>query len=87
MTNYATMSGIYAQTAAALRRRHGTSLRRRQERRFLLPATGHSATPIQRLKLFLSPDGKALMIITHDGDPRPRGISHIDAIRHAAGRP
>jgi len=34
----------------------------------------------------MSPDGKAArMIITHDVDPAtPAGISHIDAIRHAA---
>ena len=38
------------------------------------------------MKLFMSPDGKAArMIITHEGDPAtPEGISHIDAIRHAA---
>ena len=38
------------------------------------------------MKLFMSPDGKAArLIITHDGDPAtPEGISHIDAIRHAA---
>ena len=38
------------------------------------------------LKMFLSPDGKAVrFIITHEGDPlTPEGISHIDAIKNAA---
>jgi uncharacterized membrane protein YdfJ with MMPL/SSD domain len=44
------------------------------------------AARLRRLKLFLSPDGKAArMIITHDVDPATsEGISHVDAIRHAA---
>jgi putative drug exporter of the RND superfamily len=54
---------------------------------FYLPPEAFTNPEFQRgLKLFLSPDGKAArMIITHDGDPAtPEGISHIDAIRHAA---
>ncbi|HZA08461.1 MMPL family transporter [Mycobacterium sp.] len=38
------------------------------------------------LKMFVSPDGKAVrFIISHEGDPAtPEGISHIDAIKNAA---
>ena len=38
------------------------------------------------LKMFLSPDGKAVrFIISHDGDPAtPEGISHVDPIKQAA---
>ncbi|HYB34484.1 MAG TPA: MMPL family transporter [Mycobacterium sp.] len=38
------------------------------------------------LKMFLSPDGKAVrMIISHEGDPAtPEGISHVEPIKNAA---
>ena len=38
------------------------------------------------MKMFLSPDGKAVrFIISHEGDPADaEGISHIDPIKHAA---
>ncbi|MDT7766596.1 MAG: putative drug exporter of the superfamily, partial [Mycobacterium sp.] len=54
---------------------------------FYLPPEAFSNSEFQRgLKLFLSPDGKAArMIITHDVDPATsEGISHVDAIKHAA---
>jgi RND superfamily putative drug exporter len=90
MTNYATQSGIYDQTAAALQ--NATALgaafdAAKSDDSFYLPPEAFSNSEFQRgLKLFLSPDGKAArMIITHDVDPAtPEGISHIDAIRHAA---
>jgi putative drug exporter of the RND superfamily len=90
MTNYATQSGIYDQTAAALQ--NATALgaaydAAKNDDSFYLPPEAFSNSEFQRgLKLFLSPDGKAArMIITHDVDPAtPEGISHIDAIRHAA---
>ncbi|GAC1398012.1 MAG: MMPL family transporter [Mycobacterium sp.] len=90
MTNYATQSGIYDQTAAALQ--NATALGQafdaaKSDDSFYLPPEAFSNAEFQRgLKLFLSPDGKAArMIITHDIDPAtPEGISHIDAIRHAA---
>ena len=90
MTNYATTSGIYDQTAAALQ--NATALGQaydasKTDDSFYLPPEAFTNPEFQRgLKLFLSPDGKAArMIITHDGDPAtPEGISHIDAIRHAA---
>ncbi len=90
MTNYATTSGIYDQTAAALE--NSTALgaaydASKTDDSFYLPPEAFTNPEFQRgLKLFLSPDGKAArMIITHDVDPAtPEGISHIDAIRHAA---
>jgi putative drug exporter of the RND superfamily len=90
MTNYATTSGIYDQTAAALE--NATQLgaaydASKTDDSFYLPPEAFSNPEFQRgLKLFLSPDGKAArMIVTHDVDPAtPEGISHIDAIRHSA---
>jgi putative drug exporter of the RND superfamily len=90
MTNYATTSGIYDQTAQALQ--NATALGQafdaaKSDDSFYLPPEAFSNSEFLRgVKLFMSPDGKAArMIITHDVDPAtPAGISHIDAIRHAA---
>jgi RND superfamily putative drug exporter len=90
MTNHATTSGIYDQTAAALQ--NSTQLgqsynKSKTDDSFYLPPEAFSNPEFQRgLKLFLSPDGKAArMIVTHDVDPAtPEGISHIDKMRHAA---
>jgi RND superfamily putative drug exporter len=90
MTNYATTSGIDDQTAAALQ--NATALGQaydasKTDDSFYLPPEAFTNPEFLRgLKLFLSPDGRAArMIITHDVDPAtPQGISHIDAIRHAA---
>ena len=90
MNNYATQSGIYGQSQAALE--NSTALGQafdasKTDDSFYLPPEAFSNAEFQRgLKLFLSPDGKAArMIITHDVDPAtPEGISHIDAIRHSA---
>lgn len=89
-TNYATQSGINAQSEAALQ--NATALGQafdaaKNDDSFYLPPDVFSNPEFQRgLKLFLSPDGHAArMIITHDGDPAtPAGIAHIDAIRDAA---
>ena len=90
MTNYATNSGINDQTAAALQ--NSTALGQaydasKTDDSFYLPPEAFTNPEfIRGLKLFMSPDGKAArMIITHDVDPAtPQGISHIDAMRHAA---
>ncbi len=90
MTNYATLSGIYSQNAAALE--NSTAMgaafdASKTDDSFYVPPEVFQNAEFQRgLKLFLSPDGKAArMIITHDVDPAtPQGISHIDAIRHSA---
>ncbi|QEN17508.1 RND family transporter [Mycolicibacterium sp. ELW1] len=89
MTNYATQSGIYDQTAAALQ--NATALgaafdASKTDDSFYLPPEVFSNSEFQRgLKQFLSPDGKAArMIVTHDVDPAtPEGLAHIDAIRHS----
>jgi putative drug exporter of the RND superfamily len=90
MTNYATNSGIYDQTAQASQ--NATALGQafdaaKNDDSFYLPPEAFSNSEFLRgLNLFMSPDGKAArMIITHDVDPAtPAGISHIDAIKHAA---
>jgi RND superfamily putative drug exporter len=89
-SNYATMSGIYAQTSAAIE--NATALGRafdtaKNDDSFYLPPEVFDNPDFKRgLKLFLSPNGKAArMIITHEGDPAtPESISHIDPIKHAA---
>ncbi|OBF83493.1 hypothetical protein A5791_03310 [Mycobacterium sp. 852002-51163_SCH5372311] len=90
MSNYATLSGIYAQTASAIE--NATALGRafdvaKNDDTFYLPPEVFNNPDFKRgLKLFLSPDGKAArMIVTHEGDPAtPEGISHIEPIRKAA---
>ena len=90
MASYATQSGIFAQTAAAIE--NATALGRafdaaKNDDSFYLPPEVFDNPDFKRgLKLFLSPDGKAArMIVTHDGDPAtPQGISHIDPIARAA---
>ena len=90
LTNYATTSGIYAQTEAALQ--NSTVLgqaydQSKTDDSFYLPPEAFTNPEFVRgLKLFMSPDGRAArMIITHEGIPAtPEGISHIDPIRHAA---
>jgi putative drug exporter of the RND superfamily len=90
LTNYATLSGIYDQNAAALE--NSTAMgaafdASKTDDSFYVPPEVFDNAEFQRgLKLFLSPDGKAArMIITHDVDPAtPQGISHIEAIRHSA---
>lgn len=90
LANYATLSGIYAQTAAAID--NATALGRafdaaKNDDTFYLPPEVFNNPDFKRgLKLFLSPDGKAVrMIVTHEGDPAtPEGISHIDPMAKAA---
>lgn len=90
LSNYATMSGIYNQTAAMIE--NATAMGQafdaaKNDDSFYMPPEAFSNPDFKRgLKLFLSPDGKAArMIITHEGDPAtPEGISHIDPIMKAA---
>lgn len=90
LANYATLSGIYAQTAAAIE--NSTELGRafdvaKNDDTFYLPPEVFNNPDFKRgLKLFMSPDGKAArMIITHEDDPATtEGVSHIDPIRKAA---
>jgi RND superfamily putative drug exporter len=90
MANYATMSGIYAQTAAAIA--NATALGRtfdvaKNDDTFYLPPDVFDSADFKRgMQKFMSPDGRAArLIITHDADPAtPEGISHIEPIEKAA---
>lgn len=90
LSNYATNSGINAQTKAMAD--NSTALGQafdaaKMDDSFYLPPEAFDNPEFKRgLKLFLSPDGKAArMIISHEGDPAtPEGISHIDPIKAAA---
>jgi RND superfamily putative drug exporter len=90
LSNYATNSGINAQTQAQTD--NATALgqafdQAKMDDSFYMPPEAFVNPEFKRgMKLFLSPDGKAArMIISHEGDPAtPEGISHIDPIRNAA---
>ncbi len=89
MTNYATQSGITAQSQAALE--NATAMGQafdsaKNDDSFYLPPEVFDNPEFQRgLKLFLSPDGKAArMIITHDGDPAT-ARRHLAHRRHPRG--
>jgi RND superfamily putative drug exporter len=89
-TNYATQSGLFAQSAEALKNADAMGQafdESKDDSSFYLPPEVFDNSEFKRgMKLFLSPDGKAArMIITHDGDPATtKGISHIDPIRQSA---
>ena len=89
-TNYATQSGLFAQSAEALKNADAMGRafdESKDDSSFYLPPEVFDNSEFKRgMKLFLSPDGKAArMIITHDGDSAtPQGISHIDPIRQSA---
>ncbi len=54
---------------------------------FYLPPEAFDNPDFKRgIKMFVSPDGKAVrFIVSHDGDPMTQeGISHIDPIKNAA---
>ncbi|TGD90318.1 MMPL family transporter [Mycolicibacterium sp. CH28] len=54
---------------------------------FYLPPEAFDNPDFKRgMKMFLSPDGKAVrFIISHEGDPMsPEGLSHVDPIKNAA---
>lgn len=88
--NYATQTGLFAQSAEALKNADAMGQafdEAKDDSTFYLPPEVFDNSEFKRgMKLFLSPDGKAArMIITHDGDPATsQGISHIDPIRQAA---
>jgi len=90
LTNYATMSGIYNQTADLLE--NATAMGQafdtaKNDDFFYLPPEAFDNPDFKRgLKLFFSPDGKAVrMIISQEGEPASlEGISHIEPIKKAA---
>ena len=88
--NYATQSGLFAQSAEALKNADAMGQafdQAKDDSTFYLPPEVFDNSEFKRgMKLFLSPDGKAArMIITHDTDPATtEGISHIEPIRQSA---
>lgn len=90
LSNYSTQTGILDQTGALVD--NATAMgeafdQAKNDDSFYLPPEAFDNPDFKRgLKLFLSPDGKAArMIITHEGEPATtEGISHVDAIKHAA---
>ncbi len=88
--NYATQSGLFAQSAEALKNAEAMGQafdEAKDDSSFYVPPEVFDNSEFKRgMKLFLSPDGKAArMIITHDTDPATtQGLSHIDPIRQSA---
>ncbi|MCI4675314.1 MMPL/RND family transporter [Candidatus Mycolicibacterium alkanivorans] len=90
MTMQSTMSGFQDQmqamqdNATAMGQAFDAS---KNDDSFYLPPEVFDNPEFQRgLKMFVSPDGKAVrFIISHEGDPAtPEGVSHIDKIKNAA---
>ncbi|WP_167100477.1 RND family transporter [Mycobacterium sp. DL592] len=90
MTMQSTMSGFQDQmqamqdNATAMGQAFDAS---KNDDSFYLPPEVFDNPDFKRgLKMFVSPDGKAVrFIISHEGDPAtPEGISHIDKVKNAA---
>jgi putative drug exporter of the RND superfamily len=90
LTNYATQKGLQDQQAA--QQVNATAMGQafdaaHNDDSFYLPPEVFDNPDFKRgLKMFVSPDGKAIrFIISHEGDPASaEGISHIDPIKNAA---
>jgi RND superfamily putative drug exporter len=90
LTMHSTMAGLQDQMAAT--QKNATAMGQafdasKNDDSFYLPPEVFDNPDFQRgLKMFVSPDGKAVrFIIAHQGDPATaEGISHINAIRNAA---
>ncbi|MGH3596418.1 MAG: RND family transporter, partial [Mycobacterium sp.] len=90
LTMHSTMSGVFGQmedssdNATAMGKAFDTA---KNDDSFYLPPDVFKNKDFKRvMKVFLSPDGKAVrMLITQKGDPAtPEGISRVDAIKTAA---
>jgi RND superfamily putative drug exporter len=90
LTMHSTMGGLQDQMQAM--QQNATAMGQafdasKNDDSFYLPPEVFDNPDFKRgLKMFVSPDGKAVrFIISHEGDPAtPEGISHIDAIKNAA---
>jgi RND superfamily putative drug exporter len=90
LTMYATMGGLQDQQAAM--QQNATAMGQafdasKNDDSFYLPPEVFDNPDFKRgLKMFVSPDGKAVrFIISHEGDPATaEGISHINQIKNAA---
>jgi len=90
LTMQSTQSGMYDQMAAmqdnqsAMGKAFDTA---KNDDSFYLPPEVFDNPDFKRgMKMFLSPDGRAVrFIISHEGDPMsPEGLTHIDTIKNAA---
>src|SRR3954451_12548627 len=90
LTMHSTIAGLQDQMAAT--QKNATAMGQafdaaKNDDSFYLPPEVFDNPDFNRgLKMFVSPDGKAVrFIIAHQGDPAtPEGISHIDQIKNAA---
>src|SRR6202165_208096 len=90
LTMHSPMAGLQAQMAAT--QKNATAMGQafdasKNDDSFYLPPEVFDNPDFKRgLKMFVSPDGKAVrFIISHEGDPATaEGISHINAIKNAA---
>jgi len=89
LTMYASQKGLQDQMAAM--QQDATAMGQafdasKNDDSFYLPPEAFDNPDFKRgLKMFLSPDGKAVrFIISHEGDPMsPEGLEHIDTIKNA----
>jgi RND superfamily putative drug exporter len=90
LTMYQTQNGMQDQMQAM--QKNATAMGQafdasKNDDSFYLPPEVFDNADFKRgLKMFVSPDGKAVrFIISHEGDPAtPEGISHVDQIKNAA---
>ena len=90
LTTYSTMSGTLdemdANSDGATAMGKAFDAARNDDTFYIPPEVFNNQDFIRLMKIFLSPDGKAVrMLISHRGDPAsPDGVSRVDAIRTAA---
>jgi RND superfamily putative drug exporter len=90
LSMHSTMAGVQDQGAAMQDKGNAEGQafdRSKNDDSFYLPPEVFRNPDFKRgMKMFISPDGKAVrFIISHQGDPAtPEGIAHVDAIRNAA---
>ncbi|WP_328355275.1 MMPL family transporter [Mycobacterium sp. NBC_00419] len=90
LTMQSTQAGMYDQLAAQQDNQSAMGKafdEAKNDDSFYLPPEAFDNPDFQRgMKMFLSPDGKAVrFIISHEGDPMsPEGLSHVDPIKNAA---
>ena len=90
LTMQSTQSGMYDQIAAMQENQNAMGKafdEAKNDDSFYLPPEVFDNPDFKRgMKMFLSPDGKAVrFIISHEGDPMsPDGLTHVDTIKNAA---
>jgi RND superfamily putative drug exporter len=90
LTMQSTQSGMYDQIAAMQENQNAMGKafdEAKNDDSFYLPPEVFDNPDFKRgMKMFLSPDGKAVrFIISHEGDPMsPEGLTHVDTIKNAA---